>query len=424
MSKYVIIGCSAAGIGAVEAIREVDPIGTTTVIAEEPFPQYSRPMIADFISGDANLQKMNYRDDRFWEKNKAQALVRRKAVKLNLTDRYVELDDGDRINFEKLLIATGGKPFVPKIDGADAEGVLTFTTLSDAERLTKKIGKGKKAVVVGGGLIGVSVAEALLKIGLEVIIVELKNRILSVILDDMGSEIAENVIETRGITIVTGQSVQRIFKKDDGTVAGVVLTNGKEVSCDLVIIAIGVVPRMDLIAGTDIKANKGIIVDEFMHTSIPHVYACGDVAEIHDFVLGENRLLPLWPVAHMSGRIAGYNMAGKKASYLEGTAMSALKYFDLPIICAGIVNTKEGDGYDTLLNYDPARQIYTKIVLKDNMVVGMLFINKIERAGTIFYLMKNRVTVKKFKRLLVSENFSLASLPLAVRRSFFIGGMK
>ena len=126
MSKYVIVGASAAGIGAVEAIREVDPVGTITVISEELCPQYSRPMISDFVSGKANLEKMKCRDDHFWEKNTVQALTGRTAVRLNLAERYVTLDGQDRISFEKLLIATGGKPFIPKIEGADKDGVLHF----------------------------------------------------------------------------------------------------------------------------------------------------------------------------------------------------------------------------------------------------------------------------------------------------------
>ena len=209
MSKYVIVGASAAGIGAVEAIREVDPIGTITVISEEPCPQYSRPMISDLVSGKANFEKMMCRDDQFWQKNEVQALTGRTAVSLNLADKYVALDKGDHVNFEKLLIATGGKPFVPKIEGADKDGVFTFTTLSDAEHLLAKVENATSAVVIGGGLIGVSVTEALVKRGLKVTMVELKDTILSLILDPTASEMVENVIRKAGVTIVTGQSIPK-----------------------------------------------------------------------------------------------------------------------------------------------------------------------------------------------------------------------
>jgi NAD(P)H-nitrite reductase large subunit len=423
VSKYVIVGASAAGIGAVEAIREVDPVGTITVISEELCPQYSRPMISDFISGKASLEKMKCRDDHFWEKNEVQALTGRTAVRLNLADRYVELDGGDRVNFEKLLLATGGKPFIPKIEGADKEGVFTFTTFSDAERLATKIENAKKAVVVGAGLIGVSVAEALTKRGLEVTMVEFKDKILSLILDPAASEIVETVIRKAGVTIVTSQTVQRISGKpeDDSVVGGAVLTNGDQVPCDLVIIAIGVVPRMELVAGTDVKTNRGIIVDKFMRTSVPDVYASGDVIEAYDFVLNESRLLPLWPLAQLEGKVAGYNMAGKKTDYPGGTSMSALKYFGIPIISVGIANPKEDGTYEILVKHDPEKNLYKKLVLKDNMIVGMIFVNDIERAGIIFHLMKNCVNVKKFKQELTSENFGLATLPSRLRKKMCLG---
>lgn len=423
MSKYVIVGASAAGIGAVEAIREVDPIGTITVISEEQCPQYSRPMISDLVSGKANFEKMLCREDEFWEKNEVHALTGRTAVSLNLTDKFVALEKGDHINFEKLLIATGGKPYVPKIEGADKDGVFTFTTLSDAERLVAKIETAKSAVVIGAGLIGVSVTEALVKRGLKVTMVELKEKILSLILDPTASEMVENVIRKAGVTIVTGQTVQRIVGKpeDDKVVGGAILTNGDQVQCDLVIIAIGVIPRTELVSGTDVKTNRGIIVDRFMRTNISDVYASGDVAEAYDFVFGENRLLPLWPLAQLEGKIAGYNMAGKKADYPGGTAMSALKYFSIPIISVGIANPKEADTYEILTKHYPERMLYKKIVLKDNVIVGITLVSDIEKAGILFYLMKNRANVKKFKQELLSENFSLATLPRSLRRKVYPG---
>lgn len=423
MSKYVIVGGSAGGIGAVEAIREVDPVGTITVISEETFPQYSRPMIADYLSGEAALERMKYRDDHFWEKNRVQTLTGRRAVSLDLDERCVELDGGDKISFEKLLIATGGKPIIPKIEGGDKDGVFTFTDLSNAEGLAAELEKGKRAVVIGGGLIGVSVAEALVKREMKVTIVELKDRILNLILDAATSDIVEKVIREAGVSIVTGRTVQRVLgrRDDDNAVGGVVLANDEEIPCDLVVIAIGVVPRTELIVGTEVKVKRGIIVDRFMRTNVPDVYACGDVAEAYDFVLDGNRLLPLWPVAHLGGRVAGYNMVGKKTEYQGGTVMSALKYFDIPIISAGIT-TSESDSYEVLIDHRPERKLYKKIVLKNNVIVGMTFVGDIEKAGIIFHFMKNRVNVREFKQGLISENFGLVTLPASLRKKLFMVG--
>jgi NAD(P)H-nitrite reductase large subunit len=421
--KYVIVGASAAGIGAVEAIREVDPVGTIAVISDEPCPQYSRPMISDLVSGKADFGKMMCREHEFWENNNIQALTGRTATALNLSDKYVTLDKGDHVNFEKLLIATGGKPFVPKIEGSDKEGVFTFTTLSDAESMLSKLEKAESAVVIGAGLIGVSVTEALVKRGLKVTMVELQNKILSLILDPTASEMVENVIRNAGVTIATGQTVKQIVGKpeNDKVVGGAVLTSGEQVSCDLVIIAIGVIPRTELVVGTDVKTNRGILVDRSMRTTVQDVYASGDVAEAYDFVFGDNRLLPLWPLAQLEGKVAGYNMAGKKSDYPGGTAMSALKYFGIPIISIGIANPKNPEEYESLVKHEPERNVYRKIVLKDNVIVGVTLVTAIENAGVLFHLMKNGVNVKKFKQELLSDDFCLATLPRSLRRKLYPG---
>jgi NAD(P)H-nitrite reductase large subunit len=380
-------------------------------------------MISDFVSGKATFQRMMCREDNFWETNNVQALTGRTAISLNSAEKYVVLDKGDRVEYEKLLIATGGKPFVPKMEGSDKEGVFTFTKIEDAERLAEKLKTARNVVVVGGGLIGVSVTEALVKRGLKVTLVELQDKILSLLLDSKGSDIIENAIRKVGVTIVTGQSVQRIVGKpeDDGTVGGVVLTKGEQVSCDAVIVAIGVIPRTELVAGTDVKLNRGIIVDNFMQTNVPDVYASGDVAEAYDFTLNQNRLLPLWPLAVAEGKVAGYNMAGKKAQYTGGTNMSSLKYFGIPVVSIGIANPKDESIYEILVKHESERNLYKKIVLKDNVIVGITLVNDVERAGTLFHLMKNRVNVKRFKKELVSADFGLAMLPASLRRTMCLG---
>ncbi len=420
MAKYVIVGASAAGIGAVEAIREVDPTGTLAVISEEYCPQYSRPMISDFVSGKADFNKMKCRAQDFWKEQNVEAYMGKKASALDLSEKTVTLESGEKIAYEKLLLATGGKPFVPKMEGQDKDGVFTFTTIKDAESLAAKIDtvNAKSAVVIGAGLIGISVTEGLVKRGLKVTIVELQDKILSLLLDGQASDIILAAIKKAGVDVVTGQSVQKIIGKqsDEGSVGGVILTKGDKVPCDLVIVAIGVVPRTELLVGTPVKTNRGIVVDNTMQTNIPDVYASGDVAEAYDFILNQNRLLPLWPLAMVEGKTAGYNMAGKKATYLGGTNMSSLKYFGTPIVSIGLANPKEDPTLEILVKHEPERDVYKKLVLKNNVIVGLTMVNCIERAGILFYLMKNAVNVKKFKAQLLSDDFGLAALPASLQK--------
>jgi len=422
MTSYVIIGSSAGAIGAVEAIREVDPTGCVIVISDELNPSYSRPMIADYLSGEASLERILFPAEDFWDKHKVQIHLL-KVVKLDLLQKTVELENAESINFNRLLIATGGEPFVPKIEGTNRKGIFNFTTILDTQRIQEAVDKANKAVVIGGGLIGVSVTQALTKRGLKVTIIELKDWILNLILDQEAAKIVEAVMEKNGVSFVTGRTVQRILgrKDNDDTVGGVVLDNGSVIECDIVVVAVGVIPRTELATQTDLKVNRGILVNRFMQTSVPNVYACGDAAEAYDFIYKTNRVLALWPVARIGGRIAGYNMAGQKCEYPGGTAMSALNYFGVPIISVGKTALNETEGCETLIFHDQKASVYRKITLQNGTIVGMTLVGDVERAGIIFNLMKNQVNVEGFKHKLIADSFSLASLPETMRKNTLLG---
>ena len=424
MAKYVIVGASAAAIGAVEAIREVDPAGTLIVITEEACAHYSRPMISDFVSGKADLKKVDCRTEDFWKENNVEAILGKKVTAIDFNGKAVQLESGEKIGYEKLLLATGGKPFVPKMEGSDKDGVFTFTTIRDAQLLAAKIDSinAKSAVVIGAGLIGISVTEALVKRGLKVTMVELQDKILSLLLDPKGSDIVEAVVRKAGVNIITGQSVQKIIGKpgNEGVVGGVIVTKGDQVPCDLVVVAIGVIPRSELVVGTAVKTNRGIVVDNTMQTSVPDVYASGDVAEAYDFVLNQNRLLPLWPLAVLEGQVAGCNMAGKKATYAGGTNMSSLKYFGIPLVSVGLANPKDDPTLEVLVKFDPEHNLYKKLILRNNVIVGITLVNSIERAGILYYLMKNAVNVKKLKPQLLADDFSWASFPVTLQRKMSV----
>ena len=422
MVKYLIIGGSAGGIGAVEAIRELDPTGELALISEEVFPQYSRPMISEYVSQEASLATMNYRSEQFWKKHNVQAHTGKTAVNIDFNKKIVELDNGEKIEYEKLLLATGGRPVVPQMDGVTKDGVFTFTELASAKGINSKLQHAKSAVVLGGGLIGVSVADALVKRGINVTLVEVNNRLIHVVLDEKASELAENVIKTTGTKIVLGQTVKQVLGKQENpdAVGGVLLNDDTVVPCDLVILAVGVVPRVDLVKDSKMDVNTGIIVDRFMQTNIPDVYACGDATEAHDFITKENRRLPLWPLAHVGGRVAGYNMAGQTTEYEGGTVMSSMNYFHLPIISVGKINPENSNEYEILVDVKPEKPAYKKIVLKNGVIVGFIFLGEVEKAGILFRLIKNHVNVASIKENLLSEDFGIISLPEAIRKEMFV----
>jgi NAD(P)H-nitrite reductase large subunit len=415
--KYLIIGNSAGGIAAAEAIRGVDKVGTLAIVSDEPYPAYSRPLISEHLSEGRPLERMLYRPADFYQKNKIKAVLGDRVARINFTEHNIELESGRIIAWQKLLLATGGVPIVPNIEGKDLKGVFTFTTLDDAKAIDRFLRQrqGKlKAVVIGGGLIGVSATEALLKRGVEVGIVEMKDWVLNTILDEEAAALEATALSGAGVDIITGHTIAKINSSMLGEVNGVSRDDGRSIPCDMVVVAIGVIPRLDLAADNGVKTNRGIIVDRRMATSIAGVYACGDVSEAYDFVYGENRLTPVWPNAYVGGRVAGLNMAGKKAEYGGGTAMNALKYFGVNILSAGMVNVPD-DSYEVLIKRGDG--VYKKVIIKDGRIRGMVFAGDIEKAGIIYNLMKDKVKVGSFKEELVAEDFGLASLPEKIWRA-------
>jgi NAD(P)H-nitrite reductase large subunit len=407
--KYLIIGNSAGGIGAAEAIRELDRAGTIAIVSDEPYPAYSRPLISEHLFEGRPLEKMLYRPADFYEKYKIQTLFGEKVAKIDFSGHSLKLEGGRILNWQKLLLATGGSPIVPRIEGGDAKGVFSFTRLDDAKAIDGFLNKRKgqtKALVIGGGLIGVSASEALVKRGVEVTVVEMKDWVLNTILDEEGAELEAKALVAAGVEIITGHTVAKINKNSSGAVSGAVLDDGRKIAADLIVIAIGVSPRLDLADG--LKTNRGIVVDRRMQTSVPDVYACGDVAEAYDFVYGENRVTPVWPNAYTGGRVAGRNMAGTKAEYPGGTAMNSLKYFGVNIVSAGMVNAPD-KGYEVVVHRGDG--IYRKVILRDGLITGLVFGGDIEKSGIVYNLMKNKVNVGDFKAELVSDDFGLASLP-------------
>jgi len=389
-TRYLIIGNSAGGVGAAEAIREVDKIGAITMVSDESYPVYSRPLISEYLAELCPLERMLFRPVDFYESNGIQALLGKEAKRLDTANHTIQLNNGKTIIWEKLLLATGGLPIVPEIDGF-------------------------RAVVLGGGLIGVSVTEALVRLGVKVTVVEMKEQILSTILDEKASELVTEALEKHGVTVITGHTITRIngHTVGENLVGGVTLDDGRRLPCALVIIAIGVRPRTELASNAGIEIRRGIVVDCFMRTSACDVYACGDAVEAYDFIRDENRLTPIWPNAYLQGRVAGLNMAGIPTEYKGGTSMNSLKYFGLSITSAGMVSPPD-ETYEVLTMRNSHN--YRKVVVKDGVVAGMVFSGDIEKSGIILSLMKDKVNVEDFKETLVADDFGLISLPEEIWR--------
>jgi NAD(P)H-nitrite reductase large subunit len=413
--RIVIIGNSAAAVGAIEAVRKFDPSTPITVISDEPHPVYSRPLISYLLAGEIKPEQLHYRPKDFYEKNCVRTLLGRRVVKVAFEERAVRLDNGEKISYDRLLISTGGKPFLPKMEGLDKPGVYTFTKLEDAKKISSVLKDVQKAVVIGGGLIGLKAAEALKKRNIDVTVVELADHILSLTMDETASSILEKAMKKEGVHLITSNTVEAIL--GDGHVESVRLTDGKFLKTQLVVVAIGVIPNVDPFKGTSLHIEKGILVNERMETNIPDVYAAGDVTQAYDKILKSYRTIPIWPNAYGQGKIAGYQMAGNKKYQYEGSfMMNSIEVAHIPTISIGLTDPPADDGYQIIKKFDRGSNVYRKVILRGDVIVGAIFTGQIDRAGIMTGLLRDGVKVKGFKKELVSEQFGFVSLPKALRK--------
>ena len=416
MTKYLIVGNSVGCIGAIEAIRQVDESGPIQVISDEAYPAYSRPQIAGYLADEVGIEQALYRPRTFYPDFRVDLVLNRTVMAVDVTAKTAQMDDGREIGWDKLLLATGGSPIVPPVEGLSERGYFSFTRMWDAQQLKDRLSIMERAVVVGGGLIGLSVSEALVKAGVKVTMVELAPQILSRALDTIVSAKVQALMENRGVRILTHCSVRKVQPKEGRPEAGVAtLSNGVTLPYDALIMAIGVRPRVDLAQGAGLGINRGILVDEHMETSAKDVYACGDVAEAYDFMAGEPRLTPIWPNAYLGGRVAGLNMAGRETPYEGGTGMNALHSLGYPILSAGLVSPDSEDEYQVLTEQSADGLGHKKIVLRHGKIVGFIFAGDIDRAGVVYGLMKQGTDVSAFAGKLLGEEAGLISLPQSFR---------
>jgi len=380
--KYVIVGNGVASIGAIEGIRRNDPRGEIQVISEEDTPTYGRPLISYLLAGKITAERMPLRPASFYEQNKVKMVLGRQVTKVDTKAKTVTTDDGHAHHYDRLMLATGGAPFVPPIPGKDGPGVYSFTTLANAQTLMDVAKTCKNVVVVGGGLIGLKAAEALHDRGVKVAIVELAPRVLSAAFDDKAGGLVAKRLAEVGIDVHCSTQASEITRGQDGNVSGVLLKDGVLLPCQAVVIAIGVVPRAELAKAAGITVDRGVLVDERLHASAKDVYAAGDVAQAKDLILDENRVVPIWPNAYQQGFYAGKNMTGVDSAYNGGLAMNAIAFYGLPTVSVGIVNPAPGDaGVETSETLDEEHGTYRKLVFKDQRLVGYVLVGEIDTAG-------------------------------------------
>lgn len=414
--KVVIIGNHAAGLSAAETLRRGDRACRITVISNEDVPPYSRCLIPYLVSGEKEVQNILFKPTDFYKANSIDAMLGAEAVRVLTSEKQVLLASGQRVRYDALIIATGGSSAPLNIPGTEKQGVFGFRTLEDAQRIAAYSDTVDSAVVLGGGLVGLKAALALHERGRKVRVVVGSPYVLSQIIGDIEGAIFEQHLAKLGIEVISRTNPARIMGEEKAD--GIETTEGKRIEGKLVIVGKGVRSNKDLVKGTDIKAEHGILIDERCRTSVPDVYAAGDVAESPDTVRKQRWTSALWPHAVEEGRVAAENILGKESSLGGRTSMNSFVLGGLPLVTCGLTGAREKvEGAEEILVKGPGGFESRRFVLKDNRLVGFALVGKVANAGILTSLVKKDVNLEKVKHRLAAGEFDFAAMLPVIREN-------
>lgn len=339
--RYVIIGSGVAGIAAIEAIRSIDAEKEIVMIGDDPHGFYSRPGLAYYLTGELHdkalyprtaddYRRMNFR------------YIKGHVTGIQRDPHSLRFDDMSTLAYDKLLIAVGAQALPLEVPGASLEGVLKLDHMEDAKRLLKHARRGRVAVVVGGGITALELAEGLLARGMKVHYLLRGDRYWSNVLDEQESRIVEQRLKEEGVTLHYHAEVIEVTGRK-GRVDGVRLLNGQTLRCDLVAYAIGIRPRVELAKGAGLAVDRGILVNEYLQTNDPDIYAAGDVAQAYDPLSGRSILDSLWNPAREQGYVAGLNMTGRRTAYIKSPPFNVTRLAGLTTTIIGTVGRGRDD---------------------------------------------------------------------------------
>lgn len=417
--RYIIVGGSAAAISAVEAIRSVDRESEIDLFSDEATPLFSRVLLPYYVAEELSKPLLNFRSADFFEQNKVTPHIGVRVEEISIGPKSIRTDQGDQFHFDRLLLATGGRPIVPPIPGIDKEGVSTLKTMADAERIYQF--KGDKAVVIGAGSVGVETSISLKRRGMEVTLLEQLGHVLPTVFDEEAAAIVRKRIEDLGIKTITGEKAVQFT--GNGHVKSVA-TDSTEIDCDIVVLAVGVKPAIELAqkAGIDIGHLGGIKVDPQMMTNLTDIYAAGDVTETNDIPRDSNWINAIWPCAVEQGRIAGLNMADRKISYEGSFRRNSIgNFIGVPAISMGLTHAdtcascEGGEEFQEIRRR--TKDTYKKLILKNGRLVGAILVGQTQKAGLFSILLKRKINVADYVSTLMSRSLNFIDLLPLIRRN-------
>jgi len=406
--RHLIVGGGTAGINAVRTLREEENGAASEVLlvaAERPYsrmvlPYYLGRSIAEshvFTATPARLARWGVK-----------ASLGRRAAALDGKAGRLTLDDGTVLPFDDCLIATGSSPVRPSVPGADGPGVHTFWTLDDARGVIRGITAGSHVVLVGAGFIAFTILNAILALGARLTIVEIAPRILPRMIDEAGAALVEGWLRQHGVTIRTAATLTRI--EEAGGHRRLCFEDGSEVAADLVILATGIRTNLEWLEGSGIRVNRGVVVDDHLRSSVPNVYAAGDVAEGPNLVTGAAEVHAIEPTAMEHGRIVGANMAGRDVAYRGSLLMNIVGVLGLDLASFGAWDDPDAEAAVALR---PDRGAYRKLCFTGDRLTGAILIGRSEGlwasndVGMLKGLVQSGVPLDRWKAHLMENPFDL-----------------
>jgi len=398
--QHIIIGAGPAGVVAAETLRKSDPSASVTIIGDESEPPYSRMAIPYYLSDNIDEAGSYLRDPSAHYSQQNIELVRQRVEKVDSKKKQVTLADGSTRDYDKLLLATGSRPISPPIPGLDLPQVHSCWTLEDARHIIELARPGANVVLIGAGFIGCIILEALVKRGINLSVVETGNRMVPRMLNEKAGGLLKQWCTDKGIDVHTSCSVDSVTAagKDEVEVS---LSDGSKLPAVLVITATGVKPNLEMLKGTDIKLDLGVLVNHSMQTNNSDVYAAGDVAQGVDFSTGNFEVQAIQPTATDHGRIAALNMAGNTTEHHGTVNMNILDTLGLISTSFGLWMGVEGGEQAEL--YNPDEFQYINLQFDGDCLVGASTVGKTQHIGVLRGLIESKIKLGPWKQRLLED---------------------
>ncbi len=408
--KLVLIGNGLAGMRCLEDLLDMAPERyEVTVIGEEPWGNYNRIMLSPVLSGEKTIEDIMLHPHAWYSDKGIKFIAQDPAFKIDRTRKVVHTEKGERIDYDRLIIATGSKPFIPPVQGTDLNGVISFRDIYDVNTMIKYCETKKNAVVIGGGLLGLEAAYGLKQRGMNVTVLHLMDRIMDRQLDKRASEMLRHSIEQKGIQIITEANTEALLGKD-GHVNQVRLKDGTILDADLVIFAVGIRPNIALAQSAGLRCHRGILVNDTMQTFDPSIYAVGECIEHRNQTFG--LVEPLWGQAFIC---ATHLAEHGSLTFKSPTVPTQLKVSGVDVFSAGRIDLEQSDAssiskedFEDIILNDDKRQIYKRIIIQKDKVIGAVLFGDTEDGMWYAELIADQTPVSTFRnKLLFGKDFAM-----------------